>query len=127
MLPVQWVPGEVTLILSGEEFKALSCALVFKLSTLSWCKCAVGARGGDADLQRRGVQGAVVIAPAARGGPGGVLHLVPPLQGLPEVLRGARDCSCGVDAVTAVNRRDIAHARASHLIPPTVIVLLSRS
>jgi hypothetical protein len=62
--------------------------------------CAVGARGGDADFQRRGVQGAVVDAPAARGGPGGVLHLVPPLQGLPEVLRGACDASLATEAHT---------------------------
>ena len=79
MLPVQWVPGEVTLNMSGKEFKALSCAFVFKPSTLSWCKCAVGARGGDVDLQRRRVQGAFVVASAARGRPGGVIHLVPTL------------------------------------------------
>jgi hypothetical protein len=32
MRNVQWVPGEVTLIFSGEEFKALLSALGFKPS-----------------------------------------------------------------------------------------------
>ncbi len=45
MRNVQWVPGEVTLIFSGEEFKALSCALEFQPLNPKLVRMCSGCRG----------------------------------------------------------------------------------
>ena len=46
MLPVRWVPGEVTLIFSGEEFKALSSShpqrVVVLEASFTWCRPCKG-------------------------------------------------------------------------------------